>query len=322
VARVFVNLKRFEVPRAQGGICPGGDPGAWIEHVMEQTAGHGLGSLAELELVYLLPEGLILPARRKLRELPAEDVLALRIGCQGVYRDDVRPGGNFGAFTTLLPAAAAHNLGCTWAIIGHSEERRDKLGVIEVYDPGWSTRPEDLRRGSEAVNRLIGREVDCALQAALNVLLCVGETAEERGEGSFAEQRPRIESVLSAQLESGLEPLRDAAKRALVHPPLQVVIGYEPVWAIGPGKTPPAAQYIGFVAAFIKETVRQRFGFVPEVVYGGGLREENAAMLAEIEPIDGGLVALTRFTPPVAFEPEGLKRIIERYLDVRQGKKA
>ena len=82
------------------------------------------------------------------------------------------------------------------------------------------------------------------------------------------------------------------------------------------------APYIRFVAAFIKETVRQRFGFVPDVVYGGGLKEENAAMLAEIEPLDGGLVALTRFAPPIAFEPEGLKRIIERYLGGRQGKKA
>ena len=50
------------------------------------------------------------------------------------------------------------------------------------------------------------------------------------------------------------------------------------------------------------------------VVYGGGLKEENAKMIAGIETIDGGLVALTKFTGDIAFEPAGLKTIIETYL--------
>jgi len=92
------------------------------------------------------------------------------------------------------------------------------------------------------------------------------------------------------------------------------VIGYEPVWAIGPGKTPPGKEYISFVSSFIKEVIQDELGFDPVVVYGGGLKVENAGMLSSIETVGGGLVALTRFTGEIGFEVEGLKRIIEEYI--------
>ena len=59
--------------------------------------------------------------------------------------------------------------------------------------------------------------------------------------------------------------------------------------------------------------VKEEFGFEPGVVYGGGLKEQNAGMIAAIETIDGGLVALTRFTGQIGFYPEELKKIIEKY---------
>ena len=68
------------------------------------------------------------------------------------------------------------------------------------------------------------------------------------------------------------------------------------------------------MSAYIKSACMELFGFEPPVVYGGGLKEENAAMIAGIKTIDGGLVALTRFTGDIGFEPEGLKKIIEKYL--------
>jgi triosephosphate isomerase len=91
------------------------------------------------------------------------------------------------------------------------------------------------------------------------------------------------------------------------------VTGYEPVWAIGPGKTPPEKEYIAFVSAFIKQVVSDQFGVEIPVVYGGGLKEENAAVIASIETLDGGLVGLTCFTGEIGFDVPGLEKIIQKY---------
>ncbi|PRR68580.1 triose-phosphate isomerase family protein [Neomoorella humiferrea] len=305
--KIFVNLKRFEVPRRLGGICSFDNPKKWIEWVLENIVKHGLGKLPNIRVICLLPEALIISAIEKLASYPTDEVRNLQVGCQGVFREDITPGGNFGAFTTNLPATAAKNLGCTWTIIGHSEERKDKLGIIERYDPSCCHNERSQAKARQIVSGIINEEVLCALKAGLNVLLCVGETEEERGYGPFAEQKPRIAAVLRSQLEMGLQGIEGAIG------PQEIVIGYEPVWAIGPGKTPPGKEYISFVSATIKSIVKEKFNFEPAVVYGGGLKEENAKMIAEIDTIDGGLVALTRFTGDIAFEPEGLKNIIAKY---------
>ena len=89
----------------------------------------------------------------------------------------------------------------------------------------------------------------------------------------------------------------------------RVVIAYEPVWSIGPGKTPADKDYITKIARFVKE----RTGGM-DVVYGGGLKADNAAMLASIEEIDGGLIALTRFQGEIGFYPAEYLEIIRLYL--------
>lgn len=306
---IFVNLKRFDVPKEMGGICPLKDPKEWIEWVMDQTVQFGLGKLQKIRLTYLLPEALVIPAVEKLRVYSHEETKNLFIGCQGIYRENVMPGGNFGAFTTNLPAAAAKNMGCSWVIIGHSEERKDKLGIMEAFEPDYQWHDALRNKAMNALNRLVNQEVLCALEAGLNVLLCVGETAKERGEGSFEEQKPRIEAVLKSQLEVGLGGVNEKIGER------RIVIGYEPIWAIGPGKVPPGEEYIGFVSAYIQKVVEEKFGLSPIVVYGGGLKEENAGMISKIATIGGGLVALTKFTPPIAFEPEGLAEIIQKYVE-------
>lgn len=304
---IFVNLKRFDVPKALGGICPMDDPKQWIEWVMDESVKYGLGKLNDMQLVYMLPEALIIPAVEQLKSYSKEDTKTLHIGSQGVFRQNVEAGVNFGAFTTNLPAAAASNMGCTGAIIGHSEERKDKQGIIGEFEPTWNANDETRERVAGAVDRLINQEVICALKQKMHVLLCVGETAEEKGEGTFEEQQASIKKVLKGQLERGLAGVKEFL------PHNNVVIGYEPIWAIGPGKTPPGKEYIAFVSAYIKEAVKKLYGFDIAVVYGGGLKEENASMISSIETIDGGLVALTNFTAPIGFNPEQLKVIIDEY---------
>ena len=87
------------------------------------------------------------------------------------------------------------------------------------------------------------------------------------------------------------------------------MIAYEPVWSIGPGKTPADKPYITKISRFVKE-----FTGGMDIVYGGGLKTDNAEMLASIEEIDGGLIALTRFSGEIGFYPDEYLEIIRIYL--------
>ena len=141
-----------------------------------------------------------------------------------------------------------------------------------------------------AVNRILNREVKAAQAAGLKVLYCIGEKSEEQ---------ERWQEVLGAQLDTGLEGVDRSG----------VVVAYEPIWSIGPGKTPAGKEYIQKIARFVKE----RTGGL-DVVYGGGLKADNAAMLASIPEVDGGLIALTRFAGEIGFYPEEYLEIIRLYL--------
>lgn len=304
----FVNLKRFDVPKSAGGICPVDDPISWIESIIKDSIEMDLGGSDEFRLVYLLPESLIPPAVNVKNGFPVGKTKNLGIGAQGVHWEDVVEGGNFGAFTSSLPAAAARNLGSDWVIVGHSEERKAKRQVMAAFQSAVETESEVTRRANAAVDQLINAEVINTLDAGMNVLLCIGESAEERGEGSFEEQKPRIKEVLKSQLLANLADVENHIGG------LKIVIGYEPIWAIGPRKTPPGEAYISFVSAFVIEVVKEALGMDVTVVYGGGLKEENAEMIAGINTIGGGLIALTRFSGDIGFDVVGLKGIINKYL--------
>ncbi|WP_088187323.1 triose-phosphate isomerase [Desulfosporosinus sp. FKA] len=307
MTEIFVNLKRFDVPRDMGGVCNYQNPKEWIEWIIETSIQKGLGTLQTIEVTFLIPEGLIMCAHEKLSSFPAETIKNIHIGCQGIYREDVTKGGNFGAFTTNRPAAAVRNLGCTWTIIGHSEEVKDKLEIMAHYDPEVLQDPEKRNRAKGAIHSIIRHEVLCALRANLNVLLCLGETAEERGSGTSEEQRGNVKKVLRRQVE---ETLQDFKADDITN---NLVLAYEPLWAIGPGKTPPEPDYIEFVASYIKEVFKERYGSEVTVVYGGGLKEENAASIAQVKAIGGGLVALTQFKGEIGFYPDDLVKIIKNY---------
>ncbi len=275
---IFLNLKRFDIPKAYGGVNALAPVPDWARTIVSGTQGAlSDAAFAGAEYVMFFPEAHVLSAAAaKTADSPVQ------LGCQGLHREDTAVGGNFGAFTSLLTGNAAKALGCGWALIGHCEERREKAGVLSeagVTDP-------------DAVNRLLNREVLAAQRAGLKVLYCIGESAEEL---------PHKEQVLGKQLSIGL----DGADTA------NVVIGYEPIWSIGPGKTPAGRDAILETARFIKA---QSGGI--DVVYGGGLKADNAAMLASIDEIDGGLIALTRFAGEIGFYPDEYLEIIRLYLGI------
>ncbi|WHH60830.1 triose-phosphate isomerase [Petroclostridium sp. X23] len=305
--RIFINLKRFEVPKNLGGICTRGDPGEWIKEIIQKTVDFELGKMKEVEITYLLPESLIMKAFETLSGISSKERGRINIGCQGVFKDDIKEGGNFGAFTTSRPAASMVSIGCSWSIIGHSEERRWLQELMTEYDPHINHDKERSMKAKKAVNTIINKELKSAYLRDLNVLLCVGESAEERGEGSLEQQYENIKAVIGSQLEQSLDGIENLLGDK------QLAIGYEPIWAIGPGKTPPNSEYISFISSFIKDYVKSKFAVVPDVVYGGGLKEENVQSISKIPAIDGGLVALTRFTGDIGFEPEGLRNIVLKY---------
>ncbi len=161
-----------------------------------------------------------------------------------------------GAYTGEISAAMLKELNCTYVILGHSERRQ----YFKECDC------------------LINKKVKAAVAASLKPILCVGETLEER-------EANKTIDVVSTQTKGGLEGL--SADEAL-----NVVIAYEPVWAIGTGKTatPEMAQE---VHAEIRKVLADMFGAAAEkmqILYGGSMKPENADELLAQKDIDGGLI--------------------------------
>jgi triosephosphate isomerase len=276
---IYVNFKRFDIPPTLGGVNRLCESSKWGETLVGAT----LPFLKEYDqnevnFTHYYPEVQLAGALEA-----NDDSKALSIGCQGVYRNDTSVGGNFGAFTTNRPANAMKAIGCTDTIIGHCEERNDKNEILAL---GGNT-------DRTKVNLLLNKEVLCAQKAGMKVLYCIGEKDTELDDW---------QNVLREQLKIGLQGCDLST----------ITIAYEPVWSIGPGKTPAGKDYITKVARFVKETV----GDIP-VVYGGGLKQDNAAMLASIGEIDGGLIALTRFTGEIGFYPDEYLQIIKTYLQAK-----
>ena len=274
---IFLNLKRFDIAPEHGGVNRLAPMKDWGRVIVERTQDE-LKKYEDAEFVMYMPEAHLLAAAAARTEGSP-----VKLGSQSVYRADTAVGGNFGAFTTNRTGHAVAELGCESTLIGHCEERNDKMGILAEagVDPVIAM---------AAVNRILNAEIKAAQAAGLSVLYCIGEKSEEQA---------AWQDVLGAQLDIGLEGV-DMSR---------VVIAYEPIWSIGPGKTPADKPYIEKIARFVKE----RTGGL-NVVYGGGLKKDNAQMLASIEEIDGGLIALTRFAGEIGFYPEEYLEIIRTYL--------
>ncbi len=275
---IFLNLKRFDITPNLGGVNRLAVPAEWGHAVTSQIRDVAEKYADVAEFAAFLPEAQLVGAVAGAEGSP------LGCGSQSVHTQDTAPGGNFGAFTSLRTANSVAQLGCGWTLIGHCEERMYLRSIMGETGAA----PADIEA---AVNRILNREVKCAQVAGLKVLFCMGERSEEVDEW---------EEVLSTQVSEGLAGtnLND------------VRVAYEPVWSIGPGKTPADAPYIQKVARLIKKTVPG-----VDVVYGGGLKADNAQMLASIPEIDGGLIALTRFSGEIGFYPDEYAQIVDLYLN-------
>lgn len=162
-----------------------------------------------------------------------------------------------GAYTGEISAKMIKSVGCGYVIIGHSERRQYFAETDE----------------------LLAEKTNIALANGLVPLFCIGETLDERNNGSYFE-------VLKTQLEKGLFGLsaEDFAK---------VVIAYEPVWAIGTGLTATAEQaqeVHAFIRKEIAATYDEAIADGTTILYGGSCNPKNAAELFAQPDIDGGLI--------------------------------
>ena len=158
-----------------------------------------------------------------------------------------------GAFTGEVSAEMLIDSGCRWVIVGHSERRA-------LY---------------AETSELVAQKTLTALQAGLNVIVCVGETIEERQSGA-------TENVIAGQLK----PILTLA--GINQYAGQLVFAYEPVWAIGTGETASPEQ-----AQTVHEYIRTELGENLQgvaILYGGSVKPANAAELFAEPDIDGGLI--------------------------------
>lgn len=176
---------------------------------------------------------------------------SVKLGSQNVHFEDS------GAYTGEVSASMLASIGCTYAIIGHSE-RRQYFGETD-----------------ESVNKKTKK----ALEKGLIPIVCIGETLEEREAG-------KEEAVVGSQVRNALAGIKIGSADALV-------LAYEPVWAIGTGRTasPEQAQD---VHAFIRGLLIKQFGGEIgkgiHILYGGSMKPGNAAELLSKQDVDGGLI--------------------------------
>ncbi len=177
-----------------------------------------------------------------------------------------------GAYTGEVSPLMLKDVGCTYVIIGHSERRKYFI------------------ESDETVNLKVKK----ALETGLKPIVCVGETDEERVQGV-------TQSVVDRQVRGALAGIDKLDN---------VVVAYEPVWAIGTGKVATSAQ-AQEVHAFIRDILGELYGAVAQgirILYGGSVTKDNIAELSAMEDIDGALVG------GASLKPDGFLGIISKML--------
>ncbi|MDW8051201.1 MAG: triose-phosphate isomerase [Armatimonadota bacterium] len=219
-----------------------------------------IGMRSDIEIV-LCPAFVALPA-------VAEAIRGseLKLGAQNVFWRDA------GAFTGQVSPTMLVAVGCEYVILGHSETR----GRFGVRDADLD--PTVLPYFSET-DATINRKLRAVLPHGLKPILCVGETLAERDAG-------QTEQVVRTQLEGALEGL--SADELF-----DLVIAYEPVWAIGTGQVCDAAEanrMSGYIRQVLRELYDDELAQTVRILYGGSVKASNAYPILHQPEIDGALV--------------------------------
>lgn len=177
-----------------------------------------------------------------------------------------------GAFTGEISAQMLRELYVRYVVLGHSERR----SLFNETD------------------EIVNKKVHAAIEASLRPIVCIGETLKERDSGM-------VETVLETQIKGSLSNVS-------AHDMAQIVIAYEPVWAIGTGRTATPAQ-AQEAHAFIRKQIAELWDAATaekvRIQYGGSVKPQNAAELMSQQDIDGALVG------GASLDPRGFAEIVK-----------
>ena len=152
---------------------------------------------------------------------------------------------NYGAYTGSVNSKMLKNVGAKYIILGHSENRQEGEN-----------------------DKLINLKIRSAIKSGLKIIFCIGETLTQK-------RKKKTKKILSSQIENGLKKIKDKKN---------IIIAYEPVWAIGSGLTPQNSEIIDIIK-FIKSKVKGS-----KVLYGGSVNIKNINILNKINNVDGFLI--------------------------------
>jgi len=173
-----------------------------------------------------------------------------KLGAQNVFWEDK------GAYTGEVSAAMLKSFGVEYVITGHSERRRH-LGETD---------------------EMISKKIKAALENDLIPILCIGETLEQRKAG-------KVEEVIENQIKKDLERILNLKSKIL-----NLVMAYEPVWAIGTG-IPCEPEEAARIHRFIRETLNAKlYTLNPKIIYGGSVDSKNIEGFLKYNEIEGALV--------------------------------
>ena len=173
----------------------------------------------------------------------------IKLGAQNLHFEEQ------GAYTGEISASMLKDVGCSYVILGHSERRQ--------Y--------------FKETDNIINKKIKIALKNKLKVILCVGETLQQRNSNQTTK-------IIKNQLVRCLKNIKDMKN---------IVIAYEPIWAIGTGKN-ATPQQSEDVHKFIRNSLKNKS---IRIIYGGSMKPDNAKELLSMPNIDGGLVGGASLDP-------------------------